>query len=130
MFGEVEADLRRSHPLQHLRSDRDAGTNDAFHHYRSRADIGRRNLKATVCGKCSLQFLGRQIAAIAADTREEDLQRSPLLDGVDARDRLRRGWLCLLRGGGEVKRDSHDVGIFDVEQSRLWVEIVGLTAQT
>jgi SAM (Sterile alpha motif) domain-containing protein len=44
-------------------------------------------------------------------------------------DRLRRGGRCLLRRGREIERDTHDVGIFDVEQSGLWVEIIGPAAQ-
>ena len=48
---------------------------------------------------------------------------------MDARDRLRLGRLGDLRRGGEVEGDAHDVGIFDVEQAGLGVEVVGLAAQ-
>ena len=37
--------------------------------------------------------------------------------------------LATLRRGGEVERNAHDVGVFDVEQAGLRVEIVGLAAQ-
>ena len=36
---------------------------------------------------------------------------------------------ALLRRGGEIERNAHDVGIFDVEQAGLRVEVVGLAAQ-
>jgi hypothetical protein len=72
MLGEVEADFRRPQPFQHLRGDGDAGADDAFHHHRGRADIGRRDLQPAVGGEGGFQFFGRQVAAITADAREAD----------------------------------------------------------
>ena len=107
----------------------DAVADDALHDDRGGADVGRRDFQPAVLGEDGFELFGRQVAAIAADAREDDLQRRALLDRVDARDRLRRGRLGHLRRGGEVERDAHDVGVFDVEQAGLGVEIVGLAAQ-
>ena len=129
MLGEVEADLRRPQPLQHLRRDGDARADDPFHDDRGGADVRGRDFQPAVLGEDGFELLGRQIAAIAADAREDDLQRRALLDRMDARDRLRLGGLGDLRRGGEVERNAHDVGVFDVEQAGLGVEVVGLAAQ-
>ena len=89
-----------------------------------------RDLEPAVLAESGLQLLGGELAAVAADAREDDLKRAPLLDGVDARHRLRLRRLGLLRRRGEVEGDPHDVGIFDIEEVSLRVEIVGLAAQS
>ena len=129
VFGEVEADLRRPQPLQHLGGNGHAGADDSLHDDRGGPDVGRGDFEPAVLGEDGFELLGRQVSAIAADAREDDLQRRALLDRVDARDRFRRGGLGDLRRGGEVERDAHDVGVLDIEKAGLGVEIIGLAAQ-
>ena len=129
MLGEVEADLGGAQPLQHLRRDGDARADDALHDDGRGPDVQRRDLQPAVRREDRFELVGREIAAITAHARKHDLQRRALFDGVDAGDGLRRRRLGDLRRAGEIERDAHDVGIFDVEQAGLGVEVIRLATQ-
>jgi len=128
VLGEMIGDRARPDLAQVLQVQRDAFADDALKQDLARADQLGRQLEPRVFGELRRDALVRQLDPVAFDAREADLERRPLLHGVDAYGLARARRLDDHGLGGEVEGHAQDVGVFDVEQAFL-VQLVGLTAQ-